>query len=221
METQFAISRGTRAIAAVFALGCSLGASHALAQACGGTERWAVKVGTDSAARSIDQTSKPLAIADLFGMMPPAPPKTNTARFPTEKTVYKTTAYLIEWKEEGDSDFHLVLTDPTFKYTEGENASGHSFIGEIPDPDCYAGKHDGPTASAFNAGIRKARQQLLAMFPNADVKEWTNAQHLRVDVTGVAFFDTKHGTPQVGHAAGNFEFHPILDIHRAGGSDSK
>jgi hypothetical protein len=52
-----------------------------------------------------------------------------------------------DWRSgnnESDGDYHLVFTDDTLNYgDEGANPpippTGHSFIGEVPDPHCFSG----------------------------------------------------------------------------------
>jgi hypothetical protein len=195
---------------------------------CGGTERWAVKDGTDPGAQQIDfQNPVDIAIPELLALPEPSRPAQgdNTTRIvPNETQLYRVQARLVQWRKEagdrGDSDFHLVLTDSTLDFTPGKKQpTGHSFVGEIPDPDCLAGANGTfGTSSPFlpsdpNAtlSIRTARQALEGQFPDADLEGgWNDAGGIPVEVIGVGFYDFPHG--QVGRAPNNLEIHPILSI---------
>ena len=123
-------------------------AGTAAAQNCGGTERWGPKDCTDSQAQNIDLTNiTPEAVTDLVAIhQPPLPGDNKTRIVPDETHVYRVQARLVKWRREtSDNDYHLVLTDDTLSYTdEGANppvpATGHSFIGEVPDPSCFSGR---------------------------------------------------------------------------------
>ena len=201
------------------ALLCS--ASTALGQ-CGGEERWAVKDGSDASAGQVDFgniASKTLL--QLVKLKQPKLPGDNTTRIlPQEATVVRVQARLIQWKLEDDADYHLVLTDDTKNFTPaGGKPTGHSIIGEIPDPNCVAGSHDDfGTQSPFlqitgasPMGIATARQDLDDAFPNADLSGgWNDAGGARVELVGVTFYDRAHG--QVSRAPNNLEIHPIVSI---------
>lgn len=205
----------------VFA-GVFLGATCSAFAQCGGQERWAVKDGTDSSAGQVDFTNvQTMTIADLVSMKHPRIPGRgdNTTRLvPSETNVVKLQAHLIQWKAETDSDYHLVLTDDTLDFTQGKTATGHSVIGEIPDPNCLSGSHDEfGTSSPFlsigdgSTGISAARAQLENQFPNADLSGgWNDAGGMMVEIVGVTFFDPPHG--QTGRAPNSLEIHPIVSI---------
>jgi hypothetical protein len=107
-----------------------------------------------------------------------------------ETQVYRIHATLKEFKQEADSDFHLVLTDGT-----------NTMIAEIPDPACVHG------SSPFLAGIANARKEFTAKYSPGDYWQVANVP---VVVTGVGFFDTPHG--QTGVAPNAIELHPVTDI---------
>jgi hypothetical protein len=191
----------------------------AAAQNCGGTERWGPKDGTDQQAANIDLTNiTPATVADLLAIHQPQLPRDNTTRIvPDETHVYLVKARLVKWGHESDDDYHLVLTDDTLKYTD-ETAhppippTGHSFIGEVPDPSCFSGS-DGSFGSQtpFAGGITSARQTMDQRFPNADQSgKWNDGTGAPVEITGIGFFDRPHG--QLGRAPNNIEIHPILSI---------
>ena len=196
-------------------------AGTSAAQNCGGTERWGPKDGTDQQAANIDLTNiTPATVADLLAIHQPQFPSQgdNTTRIvPDETHVYRVQARLVKWGHESDDDYHLVLTDDTLKYTD-ETAhppippTGHSFIGEVPDPSCFSGS-DGSFGSQtpFADGIISARQTMDHRFPNADQSgKWNDGAGAPVEITGIGFFDRPHG--QLGRAPNNIEIHPILSI---------
>jgi hypothetical protein len=121
-------------------------AGTSAAQNCGGKERWGPKDGTDSQAQNIDLTFiTPEAVTDLVTIpQPPLPGDNKTRIVPDETHVYRVQARLAKWKHESDGDYHLVFTDDTLNYGD-ESANppvpptGHSFIGEVPDPSCFSG----------------------------------------------------------------------------------
>lgn len=190
--------------------------TQAIAQ-CGGTERWAVKVGTDPGASHIDLNNQnPIALSDLISLPQPhlPPPGDNTTRLSAETQVYIVRGNLIKFKFETDNDYHMIITDDTLNFTKGGPAppSGHSFVAEIPDPSCIAGKHGDPSVqSAFKTGIESARSELESQFQNIDKSgAFNDAGGIPVQIVGVAFFDFAHG--QVGRAPNNIEIHSVLGI---------
>src|SRR5437016_8827323 len=60
-------------------------------QACGGTERWPVKVGTDSGADSMNLQPQSITLQDLIHIALPQMPDQgdNDTRLPEETTVYR------------------------------------------------------------------------------------------------------------------------------------
>jgi len=184
---------------------------------CGGIERWAVKVGADPGANNVALMSRiPIMVTDLVGLPEPHRPPAgdNTTRLSEETYVYVITGRLVEFKFETDRDYHMVITDDTLNFTAGGSAptSGHSFVAEIPDPNCIAGANgNSPPESIFIDGIRNARQKLESQFPNIDKSgAFNDAGSIPVRIIGVGFFDFPHR--QVGRAPNNIEIHPVLDI---------
>lgn len=157
-----------------------------------GTERWPVKTGTDADASAVNlNSSSSTTIANLVALMKPSDLPENSRIRPTEATVFVVTATLIEFKNETDSDYHLVLSDST----------GKTMIAEIPAPSCVA------SVSPFASRISSARSKFDAQFKaTGDFKP----ANISVQITGVAFFDFLHG--QTGVAPNGIELHPVLDI---------
>jgi hypothetical protein len=104
-------------------------------------------------------------------------------------------AVLLRYKEETDSDYHLVLSD----------SGGRTMIAEIPAPQCIA-------TSPFLAAIRVVRRVFTAH--SAPTRAWQRPR-VQVMVSGVGFFDFKHG--QSGVAPNAIELHPLLAIRWPGG----
>ncbi len=196
---------------------CTLSSTPLQAQ-CGGTERWAVKVGTDPKAGTIDLTARtPISLQDLINLHEPKrPPKNNNSTRLNEEThVYVVQARLVEFKfETNDNDFHLVMTDDTLNFSpggQGTTPSGHSFVSEIPDPNCIGGAQGSSAQSAFIDGIKNARAELNAQFQNINTSgKFNDAGGIPVQIVGIGFFDRQHF--QTGRAPNNIEMHPILDI---------
>jgi len=153
-----------------------------------GVERQTVKTGEDPDADKVNQTVVKTTIAELDALGAPVMPTARVA--PVEETVYQLTATLLGFKQESDSDYHLVLKD----------ASGQTMIVEIPAPNCVTGgPFKGPIGiarSAFDARFHPGRG-----FQSASVM---------VTITGVGFFDRIHG--QTGVAPNGIELHPVLTV---------
>jgi hypothetical protein len=109
----------------------------------------------------------------------PAPNWLPQTRLPFERRVYRVGAAVTLVREESDGDFHLVLQD----------TSGRTMIAESPLASCGKG-----------ATLERRRQM-----ETARLKVRVCA---RASVTGVAFFDFRHG--QTGVAPNAIELHPIL-----------
>ncbi len=110
--------------------------------ACG-VERWSVKTGTDGGARSVNQRYHfPTTISRLDALTPPGALPSYSRVRPVESTVYTLDATLLRYKQEADSDYHLVLTD-----------ARNTMIAEIPAAYCTGAN------SPFLSGIRTARYQ--------------------------------------------------------------
>jgi hypothetical protein len=157
-----------------------------------GVERWSVKTGTDADAGLINlQSTTSATIASLGALSQPATLPANNRVQPTETTVFRLQATLVEYKLEADSDYHLVLAD----------SSGHEMIAEIPDPACVG------AGSPLASGISKARSEFDSKYSVTGSFKTANTP---VTVTGVGFFDFLHG--QTGVAPNGIELHAVLDI---------
>lgn len=156
-----------------------------------GVERWSVKTGMDPDARLVNQrTATPTNIIQMRALPAPAQPPLNARVKPVETTVWSLDALLVRYKVEADSDYHLVLSD----------TGGRTMIAEIPSPNCVG-------SSPFMPAMRAVRSAFTTAFhPGPSFQRVT----IKVHVTGVGFFDFRHG--QSGVAPNAIELHPVLSI---------
>ena len=206
-----------RHLVALLALGSLFSPPAVLAQ-CGGTERWAVKVGSDSDASLINfDAAVPISMHDLVRIERPQLPGDNTTRATSERTAYVVDGRLLKFKLEsgrsGDQDYHLVITDDTLQFSPsgtGSTPVEHSVVAEIVNPDCVPGKEGAPgTVSRFQEKLAAVRAKFDQRFTNM-TGGWNEAGGIPVRITGVGFFDRPHG--QTGRAINGIELHPILEI---------
>src|SRR5438128_2214911 len=167
--------------------------NEAITAAGCGVERWSVKTGTDAAASQVNMTAQDTTIAALAALPTPAGLGSGSGRFPNsaEMQLFRLTGVtLVQYKQESDSDYHLDLSD----------GAGHTMIAEVPAPNCVSGgswgSQIGASRAAFNAKFTPS-----GSFQSANVP---------VTITGVGFFDLKHG--QTGVAPNGIELHSILSI---------
>jgi hypothetical protein len=195
-------------------------ADYAIAQQrCGGTERWAVKLATDPDAANIDRTNIRDATVSDLNQLPQlrgnVPAGDNETRLEEERVVYRVSGRLVLFKFEDDDDYHLVITDDSLRYTPGGKGTvgqetGTSFIAEIPNPQCYMGKHgDFNRRSELQDALQQTRIKFEQRFPGGQDAD-TDLGGIPVTVTGVAFYDRQH--LQTGRAINGIEAHPLLDI---------
>jgi hypothetical protein len=157
-----------------------------------GVERWSVKTLTDPGASQVNLTPRPATVEDLAALPVPDGFGRDAGRLEPELQTYTVSATLVEFKEEADSDIHLII----------QGASGQSMIAEIPDPQCAQG-------SRVLSQISSARTQFIDRFGQPSPTSWTQA-NAPIRVTGVLFFDIPHG--QTGVAPNAVELHPVLEI---------
>jgi hypothetical protein len=157
-----------------------------------GVERWSVKTGTDPDSGLVNlNSSSSTTIAAMRAFATPSPIPSNNRVSPAETTQWVINATLTVYKLEGDSDYHLVLSD----------ASGNTMIAEIPSPTCVG------AGSPFFSGIQNARAEFDARFTATTSFQTAN---IPVQVRGVGMFDFLHG--QTGVAPNGIELHPVLDV---------
>lgn len=172
----------------LFTLSVVLALFASSALACG-KERWPVKVGTDRDVSQVNMTVHETNIAALTRIDPPKNPdvRRDSRYGPTETTVYQVSGLLTLIKRERDGDYHLVI----------EDNHGRTMIVEAPSGQCAIG-------SRFEKQIDQVRNLLSSHY------HVTRRLHpdVPVTVTGIGFFDRKHG--QDGVAPNGIELHPLL-----------
>lgn len=173
----------------------ALGCSAIIVYGCG-QERWKVKTSADKDAQRVNFTPEVTTISVLTAL--PAPTRAELdahadTRFPAELKTYTVTAYLVGFKLESDEDFHIVLADV--------GAPTKTMIAEMPSGDCV------PESLKGNS------MQMRALFQKSFGRATPRLKHLlarkiKLEVTGVGFFDFLHG--QTGVAPNGFELHRVL-----------
>lgn len=172
----------------------------AAAHKCG-TERWDVKTVSDPAASRIRLAPLDATVTQLQALKSPlktwAPHSRRQA--PVEFTVYRVPVRLIEYHQEPDHDFHVVVAEPT------DNSK--TMIVELPDPAC-----PGASGSQMHATLSAVRQAFVDRYghPPAGRDFSPVPGHPVVTLTGVGFFDKLHG--QRGVAPNGIELHPVLSV---------
>jgi hypothetical protein len=220
-------SHAGRILAAAIGVASAIGVGHGLVTpkspaaagpACGGTERWNVKVANDPDSSAIDLNPSSAEIAALNQISPG--PVDQGGRMAIEKKVFTVKGFLAYFKDEADGDYHVVLTDQSGQFTRGKTPpSGHSMVVEFPDPNCFSGKSGaGSSTSRLGQAIAEARAEFEDKTNGMDGTSIKPAS-IPVTVTGVAFFDFDHGqtgrsTPHTGvDGQGKvIELHPVTAI---------
>ena len=161
----------------VFSLFLSLTASPVLAQC--GVERWSVKTGTDPDAGSVNlSSSSSTTIVTMRSWTAPSPIPSNNRVSPSETTQWVLNATLTQYKLEGDSDYHLVLSD----------ASGNTMIAgglvsaesdrppsvlALPQPtSIFETGASGPYRISWFSGRLSRKPTALPVFPANWHKNW-------------------------------------------------
>lgn len=168
--------------------------------ACGepcGEERWRVKTLSDADAPRVDFSSRPTTVAWLIRQPAPGPLRDDARDSPTEFETFTVRARLLEYKEERDRDFHLVLADL--------DDPSQTMIAEVPSANC-----SGACASSHSADFEAVRSELESRFGAATDRFRRVPGEPVVRVTGVGFFDFLH--QQRGVAPNGIELHPVLRI---------
>jgi hypothetical protein len=158
-----------------------------------GTERWSVKTGMDMDARRVDLHPVTTSIYHLRSLRAPSTLPALTRISPVEYHTYTVQAAILRTKLEADSDYHIVIAD----------TGGRTMIAEIPSTACIG------NGSPFRSRIAGVRSNFAARF-HPEASHWAYP-NVRVTITGVGFFDFKHG--QSGVAPNAIELHPVLSIH--------
>jgi hypothetical protein len=167
--------------------------------ACPAVERWRIKTLSDTDVEKV-RIAKVVntTVAKLRLTKPSVKIGKNTPRLSSERTVYRVTAELVEAKIEPDGDVHLVIAIP------GQPNSKRQMIVEFPRAECPP-ETTSPDVGLID-GARSAFEQICGM-QHASFKNL----HGLATITGVGFFDVKHGgVGQTGHAPYDRELHPVI-----------
>jgi len=167
-----------------------------------GVERWPVKTLTDEKLSLLKL--KPIKRKSITWLITREEPveadKTDNARLiGIETMVFRVRGVVLGHVREDDKDFHVVIAE--------ENDPTKTMIIEFPSSECKS-----VCNSSLVAKMNKSRNDYLAKVgkPTTKYKELTT--RILIEVTGVGFWDHKHGTPQHGVAPNNVELHPILSL---------
>jgi len=162
-----------------------------------GTERWAAKTLSDGTTIDFSKRTS-TTVARLIALpVPSGVAGLNAPRVPEETRVYAIHALLQKYTLETDWDFHLVISD-------FGGSSSATMIAEIPYSKCNGAAGDGFT-SQFDS-MRSAIEHNLGKVMNG---QWDQPE-VEVTITGVLFFDRKHG--QNGVAPNAVELHPVIAL---------
>lgn len=166
-----------------------------------GKERWDVKTVSDPAASQIRLTPLDVTVTQLQALKFPLKTWAPHSRRqpPVEFTVYRAQVRLIEYHQEPDHDFHVVVAEPT------DNSK--TMIVELPDPAC-----PGASGSPMHATLSAVRQTFVDHYGHPPTgRDFSPVPgHPVVNLTGVGFFDKLHG--QRGVAPNGIELHPVLSV---------
>jgi hypothetical protein len=179
------------------------GDPHAGAAATCGVERWAVKTLSDPQAGQVNFTPQDSSIGRLRNKPDPHTTSSTPRLDGVEKTTYRVKARLLEFKREDDHDIHLVVSVPS--------ARSKTMIVEFPDPTCPGARDSAKKTQMGRARSAVTRACGQPPGPSGDFADLKGT----ATVTGVGFFDVKHGTPQTGVAPNNIELHPVLRFSNA------
>jgi hypothetical protein len=165
-----------------------------------GVERWNVKTGADADASQVPLTTATATTIETLRAEPrPSSLPSNNRVAPVETTDWSLDTTLVEFKEETDSDIHLVI----------EDGAQRTMIAEIPDPSCVA------SSSPMLSLITQARSAFTAVFTPTTSFQTVNRH---IQLRGPGFFDFLHG--QTGVAPNGIELHPILAVDFAAAAPS-
>jgi hypothetical protein len=165
--------------------------------ACG-TERWDVKVASDAAAAEIDPTPRRATIALLRALVPPQF-AVDAPRWPEERKTFTVTAFLDGFMREADGDYHVGIRDE----------AGRTIVVEFPAPECL----DGSFLRIDALLARRALENILRVPITSSYKR-LRGNTVRLQVTGVLFFDKRHGQHIGARAPSGVELHLVRGVRR-------
>lgn len=164
-----------------------------LALACG-SERLQVKTLRDAPALATQKAT--VGTVEQLVALPPIAWHNAAPRTALERQVVGVAAWIVGFKLETDSDWHVVIRD----------GAGRTMIVELPDPGCAS-------SPALRQAFQRARAQFLAVVGATPGPSFRRLpQPIPVAVAGVVFLDKVHG--QTGVAPNGVELHPVTWISR-------
>lgn len=157
-----------------------------------GSERWEVKTLSDPEAGDIKFTPVKSTVSKQLAFFKPDYHE-NNLRDKTEKKVYKIDCILLEYVQEADGDWHLVVKDLVTK---------EKMVVEIPDLECI------DQANPHFSKIDVSRKRLVAKVGPVKKKARKPPVGTKIQIIGVGFFDKKN------HPQGfkGRELHPVLEL---------
>src|SRR5262249_21815656 len=150
-----------------------------------------IKTTSSSRAAEVDVAHPiPISLHDLVKITRPQIPSGDDNRVDAETKVYTIDAHLVKFQSEsgrdGDGDYHLVISDDTLQFMAGGThslVSRHSFVAEIPKPECVPGRNGDPsTHSVFQTQLSAVRRKFEQQFPNI-TGGWNEADGIAVRIT--------------------------------------
>jgi hypothetical protein len=117
-----------------------------------------------------------------------------TSRQPSECTIYRIKARIVESLLESDGDYHLVLED-----------NGLQMVAEIPQPI-------DPVPREYRQVFYDARRTIDSLIGRPSDQPTILEQPQWVEITGVGFFDEAHTFVPHGMAPNCREIHPVLSV---------
>ena len=162
----------------------------------GGSFRWAVKTLSDKREKWVRYKPRKISVARMRVKKPPVRIGEDTARIKgVETTTWRVKAQLVGEQLEGDHDIHLLIAVP--------GAPSRTMIVEFPDAGCKDVR-----SSPKKAKFRSARSALVNACGDAPANPSFKYLQGRATITGVGFYDIRHG--QTGVAPHAVELHPVL-----------
>jgi hypothetical protein len=185
------------AVIAVALVGSAATSPRTEALARCGVERWSVKTLSDPAASQVSFAHRATTVDFLRSRADPHARPSTPRLSGVERTTYRVSAQLVEFKREADQDIHLVIASPRSRL--------RTMIVEFPNPSVCAGA----AGSAKRAAMLSARRSVIAACGLPPTSSFAPLRGSAA-ITGVGFFDVRHPRPQRGVAPNQIELHPVL-----------
>jgi hypothetical protein len=162
-----------------------------------GVERWDVKTLSDADTINVNFGNiLESTVLEQCKLSEPEKIQKNLQRQSSETSVFAINCYVIGFKREEDMDIHIVIRDLDSNIT---------MVAEYPSAHC-------PEVRATSRYDRflKLNEWFLANIGSPTSRFKTLRSPVKVRLTGVGFFDRKHG--QKGLAPNGREIHPVLGM---------